>query len=158
MDWLSQCMDTSAIDFCQTGISYNKFLSYSTSLLHATNAINSAAMVESAMHVCFFEPQETAASPRLKIHPLVEARSSTYVTQLASVYPSKTEGSHYMLNFFNIKIIIILTKNIKTYERTKKWKVIKRQTSSKTIFHLCLFANKNKKIVVDTLGLAEKYQ
>jgi len=49
------------------------FFSHSASLLHAANAINYEAIVELAMHVCFFEPQETPPPPRLKIHPLVEA-------------------------------------------------------------------------------------
>ncbi|TYG96536.1 hypothetical protein ES288_A11G358300v1 [Gossypium darwinii] len=39
----------------------------------AANAINSAAMVESVIHVCFLEPQEMTPPPRMKIHPLVDA-------------------------------------------------------------------------------------
>ncbi|KAE9590128.1 hypothetical protein Lalb_Chr21g0316381 [Lupinus albus] len=70
---VSRANGTGAIGFGQIGISCNKFLSHSASLLPAVRAINSAAMVESAMQVCFFEPQETAPPPRLKIHPLVEA-------------------------------------------------------------------------------------
>ncbi|GJZ17477.1 hypothetical protein Tco_0553600 [Tanacetum coccineum] len=45
-------------------MSNNKFLSHSASLHTAASAKNSASMVECVIHVCFFEPQETAPSPR----------------------------------------------------------------------------------------------
>ncbi|GAA0140543.1 hypothetical protein LIER_01865 [Lithospermum erythrorhizon] len=52
--------------------SYNKFRSHSASLHADANAINSDAMDESRIHVCFLEPQETVPLPRVKIHQDVD--------------------------------------------------------------------------------------
>ena len=69
---LSQWMDTWGIGLGQIGISISKFLNHSASLQQEVKAINSAAMVESAIQVCFFEPHEITPPPRLKIQPLVD--------------------------------------------------------------------------------------
>lgn len=61
-----------------------KFLHHSASLLAAPSAINYVSMVECDMHVCFFEAQEIAPLPRVKIHPDVDLLLLALVIQLAS--------------------------------------------------------------------------
>ena len=40
------------------------------------------------MQVCFLDPQDTAAPPKVKTHPVVDLLSPALDIQLASVYPS----------------------------------------------------------------------
>lgn len=69
---VSQCSDNGGIGLGQNGNSYNKFLNYFTSLNDAS-AMNSAALVESAIHVCFLEPQKIVSPLNENIHPLIGA-------------------------------------------------------------------------------------
>ncbi|MGV7994855.1 hypothetical protein PJP12_29740, partial [Mycobacterium kansasii] len=54
----------------------------------AAKAINSDFIVECVMQVCFLDPQDTAAPPRVNIYPVVDLLSPALDIQLASVYPS----------------------------------------------------------------------
>ena len=88
---LSHGREIGDIGFGHKGISNDKVLSHSTSLQAAAKATNSDAIVELAIHVCFFIPQNTTPTPRVKIHPLVEELSSLFV-QHAYEKSSRTDG------------------------------------------------------------------
>ena len=60
MEALSHHKERGDIGFDHKGISYNKFFNYSASSQADAKAINSADMVESTIHICFFDPQDTA--------------------------------------------------------------------------------------------------
>lgn len=53
------------------GISNNKFLSHSTSLLAEVKAINLEVEAESEIQVCFLEAHEITPPPKRNTHPLV---------------------------------------------------------------------------------------
>ena len=62
--------------------------------LAAARATNSDFIVEFVIYVCFLEAYEMTHPPRRNIQTLVEEWSSTLLIQLASEYPSITEGNH----------------------------------------------------------------
>ena len=65
-------MEIGEIGFDHIGISCSKFHNQWASLLAEAKAVNSAAMVESVIYVCFLDVQEIAPPPNIKAQPLVE--------------------------------------------------------------------------------------
>ena len=57
-----------------------------------SKAMNSDVIVEWAIHACLEDLQDTVAPPRVNTYPLVNFDSSEYAIQLASLYPSSTDG------------------------------------------------------------------
>jgi len=72
------------------GISSRICQSYSTSSSALSKVINSDSIMKYAMQVYLEDFQDTDASPRVKMYPLVDFNSSKSAIQFASLYPSST--------------------------------------------------------------------
>jgi len=81
---LSQRRERGDLGFGHQWISCSKFLNHSASLQADAKATNSVTIVESTIHICFFDTQDIAPLLRVKIHPLVEEWFSLSAIQLAS--------------------------------------------------------------------------
>ena len=66
--------------------------------------MNSDSIMERAIHVFLKDFQDTAAPPRVNTYPLVDFDSSESAIQLASLYPSSTDG--YFLYFKAYSLIL----------------------------------------------------
>ena len=86
---LLQCNAIASIGHGHRFISNNKSRNYFASLHVEAKVMNLPSMVEWVIIVCFFEIQEMASPPSIKIHPLVGFWSPILVIQVASVYASK---------------------------------------------------------------------
>lgn len=69
---LSQCIEIGGIGFGHKGMLINKSLNRYASLQQEAKATNSVTMVESVMQLCFFDPQDNAPPPSVKIQPLMD--------------------------------------------------------------------------------------
>jgi len=89
----SQCISTEGVGHPYSGTFANKFLSHSASWVARSSAMNSASIVNLAIHDYLVDFYNTTAPHMVITYPLVEFTSSLSFTQFASQNPSIIAGN-----------------------------------------------------------------
>jgi len=110
--WLSQWMHKRGTSLSHRGISSKNYRSHSASSPTLSKAINSDSIVERAMQFCLEDFQDTVASPRVKMYPLIDFDFSESIIQFASIHPSSISGyfsylKAYSLVFLHSLLLIV---------------------------------------------------
>ena len=90
-----------------TGLDHNGIFSkncesHSASSLALFKVINSDSIVEWVIQICLGDFQDTVASPRVKMYPLVDFGFSKSAIQFASLYSSSTGGYFSYLKAYSL--------------------------------------------------------